>query len=82
MEEVIFRFPHITEKIFALIDNLSLTRCREVNRTWKMFLDKQKFLHVRSIQSYITKKHDIGDPWKIFFQNFKHRDDISPQVCC
>ena len=69
MEQVILRFPHLAEKIFAQLDNLSLTRCREVSKTWKSFLDQQKFLHIRCIQSYIEneKKDDIGDLWKKFF---------------
>ena len=68
MEEVILRISHLGEKIFAQLDNLSLARCREVSRIWKTFLDQQKFLHIRSIQSFIEKKHEIGDPWKKFFK--------------
>ena len=62
MEEVTLRFPHLGKKIFAQLDNLSLARSREVSKTWKTFLDQQKFLHIRSIQSYIAKKHEIGEP--------------------
>ena len=68
MEEVTLRFSHLGEKIFAQLDNLSLARSREVSKTWKTFLDQQKFLHIRSIQSYIEKKHKIGEPWKNFFK--------------
>ena len=68
MEEVILRFSHLGEKIFTELDNLSLTRCREVSKTWKMFLDQQNFLHVRSIQSHIEKKHEIGETWKAFLR--------------
>ena len=67
MEEVVLRFPRLIEKIFAQLNNISLARCKEVSKTWRGFLDQQKFLRVRSIQSYIGKKHAIGDPWmKIF----------------
>ena len=51
------------------LDNLSLTRCREVSKTWKSFLDQQKFLNIRCIQSYIEKRHKIGEPWKNFLKN-------------
>ena len=68
MEEVILRFPHLTGKIFAQLNNKSLARCREVSKTWKTILDQEKFLHIRSIQSYITKRHDIGDRWKEIFK--------------
>ena len=64
MEEVVLRFPRLIEKIFAQLNNKSLARFREVNKTWKAMLDQQKFLHIRSIQSYIGKKHDLGEPWK------------------
>ena len=80
MEEVILRFSHLGEKIFAQLDNLSLARCREVSSIWKTFLDQQKFLHIRRIQSYIEKKlkmfgiikkkqkYEFGEPWKKFFK--------------
>ena len=68
MEEVTLRFSHLGEKIFVQLDNLSLARCREVSKIWKTFLDQQKFLYIRSIQSRIKKKHEIGEPWKTFFK--------------
>ena len=64
MEEVILRFPHLSEKMFVHLDNVSLERCREVSKTWKNILDKQKLLHIRRIQSYLKKKHEIGKSWK------------------
>ena len=68
MEQVILRFPHLAEKIFAQLDNLSLAKCREVSKTWKSFLDQQKFLHIRCIQSYIENEKKDGDLWKKFFK--------------
>ena len=69
MEEVVLRFPHLSEKIFAQLDNLGLSRCREVSKTWKTFLDQRKFFHIRSIQSSFEKKHKIEEPWKKFFND-------------
>ena len=68
MEEIILRFPHLTVKIFTQLNNLGLARCKKVNKTWKEFLDQQKFFHIRSIQSYLEKEHKIGEPWKTFFK--------------
>ena len=64
MEELILRFGHITKQIFSNLDDKSLSDCREVSKSWRNFLDGQKFLHIRIIQSHIEKKHEIGEPWK------------------
>ena len=68
MDKVILRFPHLNEKIFAQLDNLSLKRSREVSRPWKLFIDHQKFPHIRSIQLYIQEKHEITEPWRNFLK--------------
>ena len=47
MEEVILRFPHLSENIFSSLDNKSLADCKEVSKSWYFYLDGQKFLHLR-----------------------------------
>ena len=44
------RFPHIGEKIFEELDNKSLAMCRRADRSWKTFIDDQKFSWIRKIR--------------------------------
>ena len=39
MKELIARRPKIVEKIFEMLDNKSLTECREVSTFWRKFID-------------------------------------------
>ena len=54
LEEIFWRVPHIGEMIFDQLDNQSLTKCREVNRWWKIYIDSlKKFVYIRQIQFHI-----------------------------
>ena len=55
MEEVILRFPHISEQIFAELEDSSLARCRETNRLWQGFINNETFYKNR-IQAMIDKE--------------------------
>ena len=50
MEEILMRFPHIGEKFFEELDNKSLAICRRADRSWKTFIDDQKFPWIRKIR--------------------------------
>ena len=50
MEEILRRFPHIGEQIFEELDNKSLAKCRQADRSWKTFIDDQKFPWIRKIR--------------------------------
>ena len=54
MEEVLLRFQHIGEQIFDHLDNVNLTKCMEVNYTWKEFINNQKSSWIRIIEKYVT----------------------------
>ena len=45
MEEVLLRFCHIGKQIFEELDNGSLTKCREVNESWRGFIDVENEIH-------------------------------------
>ena len=51
MEEVLLRFPHIGKKIFEELDNERLMKCREVNESWRGFIDGEKIVPFRIIKS-------------------------------
>ena len=44
MEEVILRFPLLGRKIFEKLNNQCLVKCRIIGKTWKSFIDNEKFL--------------------------------------
>ena len=48
MEEVFFRFSHLSENIFQLLNSESLAKSKEACISWYQYLDDQKFLHVRA----------------------------------
>ena len=70
MEEVLLRFHQIGKKIFEELDNRSLNKCREVNKSWRGFIDGEKTVQFRVIKSltnvpdaYLNKKYgkvDLG----------------------
>ena len=51
MEEVLVRFHQIGKQIFEELDNQSLTKCREVNESWRGFIDGEKTIPFRIIKS-------------------------------
>ena len=63
MEEVFQRFPDLTEKIYAQLDNQSLVRCNEVSRSWKSFLGNKKLLPIRKIMEYVGHKEQFSVHW-------------------
>ena len=40
------RFTHIAEKIFAFLDNKSLSNCREVGKSWQECIDNRNLLWI------------------------------------
>ena len=50
MDEILRRFQHIGEQIFEELDNKSFAKCRKADRSWKTFIDNQKFLWIRIIR--------------------------------
>ena len=75
MEEVLLRFHQIGKKIFEELDDLSLTKCREINESWRGFIDGEKTVPFRIIKSltnvpdaYLDKKFgkvDLGSVLKL-----------------
>jgi hypothetical protein len=60
MEEIIIRFPHLCEQIFDQLNGNDLQRCREIEESWKIFIDRQKFPWIRAIKKHLTLDKD----WK------------------
>ena len=57
MEHIIQSCQEITRNFFQSIDDQSLTNARIVSRSWKDFIDREKFSWIRINQKYINKDH-------------------------
>ena len=67
MEIFFSRFSHVTENIFDQLDDKRLVMCRIVNKSWKSYLDNQKFLQIRIIKATIKDFHEVGSSWAQVF---------------
>ena len=65
---ICLRFPHLLEQINELLDDKSLTKCKEVSRIMCSVTENQefgRFFTKRVIQSYIKNSREYGEEWKI-----------------
>ena len=61
MDCLIARFPHIAEQIFCQLDNKSLTKCREVTKSWQKFIDDKNLPWIRIVNVPTVQKN--GDSY-------------------
>ena len=93
MEEIISRFPHISEQIFVNLNNFSLVNCNVASRCWFEYLKETKFLQIRIIEETIIKQpywnkyrkkffNDLFIPWIELFKsvNTKTMIDLKTSV--
>ena len=52
MEEVIFRFPQLAERIFQNLEPKSCVKCTLVGRKWKTFLEKENFYFFKIVKAF------------------------------
>ena len=59
IEETFWRFPHIGEQIFGELDEISLSKCLEVNKWWQKFVTEGKILQINQIEKNTHIKASI-----------------------
>ena len=64
MESIFSKIPDLGEKIFKELDNQSLVKCKEVQRSWYNFMKEEKVLWFRMIQNYLGDQNDFLTAWK------------------
>ena len=64
IEEIFARFPHLSDAIFVRLDDRSLASCREVNKTWQAFVDRQRIYWIRKILKYANPQSKFHEEWK------------------
>ena len=80
MEETILRFPHLGRQIFKKLNNKSLAKCKKIGRTWKSFIDNEKF----AIFGMIKKISNASDKsiWKrLRIQTMEESKIFTIQLC-
>ena len=68
MEELILKFPHLSEEIFDCLDNETMFDCKEVSKIWCDYVSEQKFYHIRMIRLTVEKFHELGKAWENVFR--------------
>ena len=61
MEDLCQRIPHVFVKIFCLVENQTLIKCKESSREICNLLENERFFWIRIIQAYAGS---IQDSWK------------------
>ena len=60
MEEILCRFQHLGEQIFAELGDVSLAKSRETSRSWLDFICNKKFYKNRINEMLANKATDYG----------------------
>ena len=64
MDSVFVKIPDLGDKIIRELDNQSLVRCKEVQRSWYNFITEEKILWLRIIQNFIGDVKTFSKAWK------------------
>ena len=64
MESIFEKIPDLGDKIIKELDNQTLVKCKEVQRSWNKFINKEKILWFRMIQKYIGVKNEFSIAWR------------------
>ena len=71
---ICLRFPHLLEQINELLDDKSLTKCKEASRIMCSITENQesgRFFTKRVIQSYIKNSSYYEEEWKIILNKLE-----------
>ena len=64
MDSVFAKIPDLGDKIISELDNQSLVRCKEVQRSWYNFINEEKNHWLRMIQKRIGDVNKYPTAWK------------------
>ena len=60
MEQILCRFQHLGDQIFAELDDLSLAKSRETNRSWLHFICNKRFYKIKINEMLENTATDYG----------------------
>ena len=68
VENLMFRFPHLSVMIFDHLDNQSLVNSKLVSKDLNIYLSEQKFHQIRIIKETVKKFQELRQPWSDIFK--------------
>ena len=72
MEEILSRYSHIAINIFDQLSDKDFKNCLKVSRSWKNFIENEKFSWIRIIKKFVigTNENYTKSPqkWRKMFQ--------------
>ena len=68
IENLMFRFPHLSVMIFDHLNNQSLADCKSVSKDLNIYLSEQKFHQIRIIEETVKKFQELRQPWINLFK--------------
>ena len=86
MDELVLKCPHIPEQIFGYLDDRSLSICRGVSKSWRIFIDSKKLAWIRILNKYYgSEKNDLliaafTGQTEVFEELFDEAEDQNPKV--
>ena len=69
MEELVLRFPLVSQEIFKNLDNQDLTKFKEVSRFLKNYLKNDKSIWIRRLKKYNGNHVLHKETWISFMKN-------------
>ena len=63
MQNLITRFPQLTEEIFGLLDYQTLVKCRGVNENWYNAVTNQRIYWIQMINKYTNGEKEYHQQW-------------------
>ena len=69
IEEQMKICPHVTEHIFDYLGLECLVKCREVSKSWKLFIEKSRFSSVKMVKAILQQLQpsvEIQSQWNRF----------------
>ena len=74
MEEVLLRFPHIGERIFDLVEDKDLIKCKNVSKTWRQLIPEKYWIRIiksaGNLLDNINPESEINNQWVEFFDTY------------
>ena len=82
LNSVLKRFPHLGVEIFNNLDNKNLTKCKEVSRYQRKFLEKEKLLWTRMIEKYYVNHLEFKEDWSLIMKKVPAKIVKEHSTCC
>ena len=63
------------------LDDQSLAKCKNVSKTWSIYIEEQKFHAIRIIKKTVAKKQNLSNPWVEVFKKANTENIMELRNC-